>query len=125
MPDGRLFIWPRMPKDHPKILKIKSVVESLGLDYGIKPFFYDAASSQNVQRVLVTAAGFEHSPIVDYIRPMKAEQVGEAVRWALGLTDSRGARNALDTMKSIFGEDLTMRIEREGEDADETGEWLG
>lgn len=121
MPDGRLFIW---PKGSRKVDAVKQVVMDLNLGYSVKPFWYDVASSADVSRVLVLEDGFENSPVIDYIRPMKKAQLEEAVRWALGVNEeSRGARLALDTMKRIFGEDLTMRIEKEEED--ETGDdWL-
>ena len=126
MPDGRLVIWPKVRKDHPKILTLKQVVLDLDVGFPVRPFFYEGGVSADVDRVLVMAELFEWSPIVDYIRPTKKSQLPEAVRWALGLTDSRGARTSLDTMKRIFGEDLTMRIEKdEPEEEDEYGDWLG
>ena len=128
MPDGRLFIWPKVRKDHPKILTLKQVVLDLDVGFPVRPFFYEGGVSADVDRVLVMAELFEWSPIVDYIRPTKKSQLPEAVRWALGLTDSRGARTSLDTMKRIFGDDLTMRIEKdapEEEESDEYGDWLG
>ena len=126
MPDGRLFIWQKVRKDHPKILTLKQVVLDLDVGFPVRPFFYEGGVSADVDRVLVMAELFEWSPIVDYIRPTKKSQLPEAVRWALGLTDSRGARTSLDTMKRIFGEDLTMRIEKdEPEEEDEYGDWLG
>lgn len=123
MPDGRLHIWPKVPKNHPKILTLKQVVLDLDVGFPVRPFFYDGANSADVTRVLVMADNFEWSPIVDYIRPTKKGQLPEAVRWALGLTDSRGARTSLDTMKRIFGEDLTMRIEHDEPEGEEDGNW--
>ncbi|AWY06389.1 hypothetical protein SEA_TANDEM_59 [Microbacterium phage Tandem] len=121
MPDGRLFIWPKGSK---KVDAVKEVVMSLDLGYSVKPFWYNVESSADVKRVLVLEAGFENSPVVDYIRPMKKAQLEEAVLWALGVNEeSRGARLALDTMKRIFGEGLTMRIETEGEEED-SDDWL-
>ncbi|QAU07392.1 hypothetical protein SEA_ALLEB_60 [Microbacterium phage Alleb] len=121
MPDGRLFIW---PKGSRKVNAVKEVVMALDLGYSVKPFWYNVESSADVKRVLVLEAGFENSPVVDYIRPMKKAQLEEAVLWALGVNEeSRGARLALDTMKRIFGEDLTMRIETETEEED-SDDWL-
>lgn len=121
MPDGRLFIW---PKGSRKVDAVKRVVMDLDLGYAVKPFWYDVATSADVSRVLVLEDGFENAPVIDYIRPMKKAQLEEAVRWALGVNEeSRGARLALDTMKRIFGEELTMRIEKE-EEEDEPGDWL-
>lgn len=121
MPDGRLFIW---PKGSRKVDAVKQVVMSLDLGYSVKPFWYNVESSADVRRVLVLEEGFENSPVVDYIRPMKKAQLEEAVLWALGVNEeSRGARLALDTMKRIFGEDLTMRIETETEEED-SDDWL-
>lgn len=124
MPDGRLFLWPKVPKDHPKIATLKQVVLDLDVGFPVRPFFYEGGVSADVDRVLVMADNFEWSPIVDYIRPTKKGQLPEAVRWALGLTESRGARESLDTMKHIFGEDLTMRIEKEEEEDDGEEGWL-
>ncbi|AWY05883.1 hypothetical protein SEA_PIONEER3_59 [Microbacterium phage Pioneer3] len=121
MPDGRLFIWPKGSK---KVDAVKEVVMSLNLGYSVKPFWYNVESSADVKRVLVLEAGFENSPVVDYIRPMKKAQLEEAVLWALGVNEeSRGARLALDTMKRIFGEGLTMRMETETEEED-SDDWL-
>lgn len=121
MPDGRLFLW---PKGSRKVEAVKQVVMDLDLGYSIKPFWYDVASSADVSRVLVLEDGFENSPVIDYIRPIKKAQLEEAVRWALGVDEqSPGARLALSTMKRIFGEDLTMRTEKEGEE-DDPGDWL-
>lgn len=114
MSDPRLFLWPRMPKGHPKVEGIKEVVLSLDLGYSVKPFYYDPERSVDVKRVLLMQDGFEYGTIVDTIRPLKRAQLDEAVRWALGLKESRGARTALDKMKSIFGEGLTMREEDDG-----------
>lgn len=120
MPDGRLFIWPKGSK---KVEAVKEVVMALDLGYSVKPFWYNVETSADVKRVLVLEDGFENSPVIDYIRPMKKAQLEEAVRWALGVEDeSRGARLALDTMKRIFGESLTMRIEKE-EDDEPDDEW--
>lgn len=116
MPDGRLFIWPKGSK---KVEAVRQVVMELDLGYAIKPFWYDVATSADVSRVLVLEEGFENSPVIDYIRPMKKAQLEEAVLWALGIQEeSRGARAALDTMKRIFGEGLTMRIEKDEEEED-------
>ncbi|UVG34119.1 hypothetical protein SEA_PAVLO_62 [Microbacterium phage Pavlo] len=123
MRDGRLFLWPKVDKEHPKILTLKQVVLDLDVGFPVRPFFYEGGVSADVSRVLVMADDFEWSPIVDYIRPIKKGQLPEAVRWALGLTDSRGARTALDTMTRIFGEGLTMRIEKE-EPEDDGEQWL-
>lgn len=121
MRDGRLFIWPKGSK---KVDAVKEVVMALDLGYSVKPFWYSVESSADVKRVLVLEAGFENSPVVDYIRPMKKAQLEEAVRWALGVQEeSRGARLALDTMKRIFGEDLTMSVEKDEEEEDPNG-WL-
>lgn len=121
MPDGRLFIWPKGSK---KVDAVKRVVMDLNLGYAIKPFWYDVVTSSDVARVLVLEDGFENSPVIDYIRPMKKAQLEEAVLWALGVKDeSRGARAAMDTMTRIFGEGLTMRIEKEGEEDDDEGNW--
>lgn len=109
--DGRLFLWPKGRT--PKVEYIQQVVLDLGLPYAVKPFWYDVNTSSDAERVLVLEEGFENGPVVDYIRPLKKEQVEEAVRWALGLTESRGARHQLDTMKRIFGEGLVMREEGE------------
>ena len=114
--DGRLFIWPKGRTV--KVEAVQQVVLSLGLPYAVKPFWYQAGVSVGAERVLVLEDGFENSPIVDYIRPLKKEQVEEAVRWALGLAESRGARKYIETMKRIFGDEL---IERTGE-GDEIGE---
>lgn len=123
MPDGRLFLWPKVSKDHPKIAALKQVVLDLDVGFAVRPFFYEGGVSQDVTRVLVMADDFEWSPIVDYIRPMKKAQLPEAVSWALGLVDSRGARASLDTMKRIFGEETTMRIEVDREEEDDEGNW--
>lgn len=121
MPDGRLFIW---PKGSRRVEAVKQVVMDLDLGYSVKPFWYDVATSADVSRVLVLEEGFENSPVIDYIRPMKKAQLEEAVRWALGVDEeSRGARLALSTMKRIFGDGLTMRIETE-EKEDEPGDWI-
>ncbi|AWY05038.1 hypothetical protein SEA_HORTUS1_59 [Microbacterium phage Hortus1] len=121
MPDGRLFIWPKGSK---KVEAVKEVVMALDLGYSVKPFWYNVESSADVSRVLVLEAGFENGPVIDYIRPMKKAQLEEAVRWALGANEeSRGARLALDTMKRIFGEGLTMRIEKDEEEED-PNDWL-
>ena len=119
MPDGRLFIWPKVRKDHPKLLTLKQVVLDLDVGFPVRPFFYEGGVSADVSRVLVMADNFEWSPIVDYIKPIKKSQLPEAVSWALGLTESRGGRESLDTMKRIFGEGLTMRIEKEEDDEPE------
>ena len=80
MPDGRLFIWPKVRKDHPKILTLKQVVLDLDVGFPVRPFFYEGGVSADVDRVLVMAELFEWSPIVDYIRPTKKSQLPEAVR---------------------------------------------
>lgn len=105
-PDPRLFIWPKLPRDHKKVLAVKRVVEQLGLPYGVKPFWYDATTSEEARRVLVLEDGFENGPIVNYIHPQKLAQLSEAVEWALGLRESRGARDSVDTLKRIFGPSL-------------------
>lgn len=121
MPDGRLFIW---PKGSRKVDAVKQVVEDLGLPFAVKPFWYSVETSTDAPRVLVLEEGFENGPVVNYIRPMKKAQLPEAVQWALGLTESRGARDQLDTMKKIFGEDLVMRIEEKPqEEEDDDGDW--
>lgn len=126
VPDGRLFLWPKLPKDHLKIATLKQVVLDLDVGFPVRPFFYEGGVSADVDRVLVMADDFEWSPIVDYIRPVKKGQLPEAVLWALGLTESKGARASFDTMKRIFGEDLTMRIEQEEpEEEDDDGDWSG
>lgn len=117
MPDGRLFLW---PKGSAKVPAVKEAVMALGLPFAVKPWWYNVETSADVKRVLVLEEGFENSPVIDYIRPMKKAQLDEAVRWALGVNEeSRGARKALDTMKRIFGEDLTMRIEKDEEEQED------
>lgn len=100
---------------------VQQVVLSLDLPYAVKPFWYQAGVSVGAERVLVLEDGFENSPIVDYIRPLKKEQVEEAVRWALGLAESRGARKYIDTMRRIFGDELTERT-GEGDEGGDYGE---
>lgn len=113
--ESRLFIW---PKGHSaKVEEIKQVVLNLGLGHAVKPFWYDVNTSVGAERVLVLEAGFENSPVIEYIRPMKREQLREAVEWALGIRkDSMGARKPIDTMRRIFGEDL-VEVSGGGEDA--------
>jgi len=117
--DPRLFIWPKGAD----VAAVKAVVEDLvpELGYKVKPFWYDVATSEDVERVLVLADGFENAPVVDYIYPKTTALTHEAVEWSLGLRESRGARLAIDTMRRIFGQDLVMREERE--ERDEYGEW--
>lgn len=123
--DPRLFLWPKLPKDSPKILAVKGIVEELvpKLGYKVKPFWYDVATSEEPKRVLVLADGFENAPVIDYIYPKNPKLTREAVEWALGLRESRGAKTAMDTMRRIFGEDLTMRIETKEAEHDAGGEW--
>lgn len=116
--DPRLFLW---PKGSRKISAVKETVLSLGLPYSVKPWWYEAGRSSDAKRVLVLEDGFENGPVVDYIRPLKKEQLQEAVEWALGMRESRGARKSFDTMKRIFGEGLTMRIEEMPREEDEYG----
>lgn len=121
MSDPRLFLWPKGSK---KVDAVKEVVLSLSLPYAVKPWWYDVATSHGAQRVLVLEDGFENGPVVDYIRPLRKAQLREAVEWALGLKESRGGREQLATMKKIFGEGLTMRIEEKSrEDEDDAGDW--
>ena len=112
--DPRLFLWPKLPKDSPKILAVKGIVEELvpKLGYKVKPFWYDVATSEEPKRVLVLADGFEN-----------AKLTREAVEWALGLRESRGAKTAMDTMRRICGEDLTMRIETKEDEHEAGDEW--
>lgn len=109
--DPRLFIWPK-GADPRKVAAVKQAVIDLGLPYVVKPFWYAVESSEDAKRVLVLEDGFENSPVIDYIYPKKSAMVQEAVEWALGIRpESRGAHLALDTMKSIFGEELTVHHE--------------
>lgn len=108
--DPRLFIWPKLPKDSPKILAVKQVVEDLGLPYVVKPFWYDVTTSEEAKRVLVLEDGFQNGPVVDYIHPKKKELLREAVEWALGLRESRGSRSAEDTMAGIFGAGVALAV---------------
>lgn len=119
--DGRLFIWPKLSKDDPRVLAARKAVEELALSFPVKPFWYEPGASHNVERVLVLADGFEHSPIVDFVYPKKPALMREAVEWSLGLRESRGARLAMDAMTKIFGEGLTLRERKE--ERDEFGEW--
>lgn len=108
--DPRLFIWPKLPKDSPKILAIKKIVEELSLPYAVKPFWYDVTTSEEARRVLVLEDGFENGPVVDYIYPKSPKLAEEAVEWALGLRESRGARTAEDTMARILGAGLALTV---------------
>lgn len=106
--DSRLFIWPKGAD----VTAVKSIVVGLGLDYTVKPFWFDQAISEGVKRVLVLADGFEGGAAFDYIYPRSEANLKESVEWALGLREeSRGARLAIDTMKRIFGDALTMTTE--------------
>lgn len=111
--DPRLFIWPKLSKDDPKVLAVKQVVLDLKLPYVVKPFWYDVVTSEDAKRVLVLADGFENGPVVSYIYPKNKAMIQEAVEWALGIREeSRGARHSMDLMRSIFGEELTVHDER-------------
>lgn len=102
-PDPRLFLWPRTAD----FTEVRGIVESLNLGYVVRPFHYDASTSEGVKRVLVLADGFDNGTVVDYIYPKSPALLEESVRWALGLQESsRGARLWQDTMKRIFGADL-------------------
>lgn len=104
--DPRLMIWPKGAD----VAEVKAVVESLDLGYVVRPFWY-TEHSEGVERVLVLAEGFQHGTIVDYIRPLKKEQMPEAVRWALGLqAESRGARLAQATWDRIFGAPVKIGV---------------
>lgn len=105
MTDPRLFLWPKGVD----VTAVKAIVEGLKLGYTVKPFWFDIATSEDAERVLVLADGFEHSPVVDYIYPKNPALLQESVEWALGIREtSRGARLASEKMLAIFGE--SMRV---------------
>lgn len=112
MPDPRIHLWPKLDKDDPRVLNVKEVVIGLKLGYSVKPFWYEPGVSEGVERVVVLDDGFEHGTIVDYIYPKKPGMVQEAVEWALGVReDSRGARDSMALMRSIFGDGLVETTE--------------
>lgn len=89
--------------------EVKRIVESLDLGYKVSPFWYQLGVSEGAERVLVLDEGFENGTAVDYIRPLKPEQMQEAVEWALGLREeSRGARLMQDTWNRIFGGEVQI-----------------
>jgi len=109
--DPRLFLWPK-GADPRKVAAVKGAVLALNLPYTVKPFWYSVETSEEAKRVLVLEDGFDNGPVVDYIYPKKPAMVEEAVKWALGIqAESRGARLSMDLMRSIFGEELTVRDE--------------
>ena len=103
--DPRLFLWPKGSD----VSEVKRVVEDLNLGYKVSPFWYQNGASEGAERVLVLDDGFEYGTAIDYIRPLKREQMQEAVEWALGLREeSRGARLIQDTWNRIFGGEVRI-----------------
>lgn len=112
MRDGRLHIWPRLDKTDPRVLAVKDTVLSMNLGKPVKPFWYSPGVSEGVTRVLVLADGFEHGPIVNYIYPRKPALLREAIEWVLHIREeSRGGRDSMELMRSIFGEELRETTE--------------
>lgn len=100
---GRLHIWPKTAD----VTEVRKIVESLNLGYTVKPFWFEHGVSEDVERVLVLADGFNNGVTVNYIYPKNPALLEESVRWALGIQEeSRGAHMWEDTMKGIFGQDL-------------------
>ena len=95
----RLHLWPRGAT----LTEVKSVVQSLNLPYTVKPFWWEQGVSEDVDRVLVLADGFEGGTVVDYIYPKNPALLREAVGWALGLNESKGARTVQETWAKAFG----------------------
>lgn len=99
MTDPRLHLWPKGAD----VAEVKRIVESLDLGYIVKPFWW-TPESEDVERVLVLADGFEGGTITDYIYPKNPELLKESIEWAIGLRkESRGARLVQQAWDRIFG----------------------
>lgn len=113
------MIWPRGAD----VSRVKEIVQSLNLDYVVKPFWY-TPEAENVERVLVLGDGFDAGTLTNYIFPKRADLLKESIEWALGLrAESHGARLVQGTWDRIFGGPVKIG-EWEDVESDEPEHWM-